>query len=175
MVGGPLRSDIWAARERMTHRVGSNREIRKLAENLEEGETVTHLASGVYEGGTGLAALTDRRLLFVRDALTGRVMEIFPFEAITAAQWMSGILLGRIVVFAAGIKSEIIQVQKPDGKALVDALHAAMARERSTVAPVPTPPAPGTLAGVSSFDLLKELRDRGVISPEELGLIANRL
>ncbi|MFJ6020594.1 PH domain-containing protein [Nocardiopsis alba] len=171
-----LRSDIQAARDRMSHRLGSNREIRKLVEYLREGETVTHLLGGVYGPGTGLVVLTDRRLMFLKDGWTSQVTEDFPFEKISSVQWSAGMLLGKITIFASGNKAVIDQVQKPDGKAMVDAINGIISRgpahAPAPAAPVRQVPEP---APMSSFEMVKELRNRGVLTPEEFGVIVNRL
>lgn len=168
-----LRSDIQAARDRMSYRLGSNREIKKLGEYLWEGEQVSHLAGGMYGSGTGLVVLTDRRMMFVRDGWMSQTTEDFPFEKISSVQWSAGLMLGKITIYASGNQAVIDQVQKPDGKAIVDALNNAMAKGP---APVPAAPQASVSAGsVSSFDLLKELRNRGVMSPEEFGQFVNRL
>jgi len=171
-----IRPDIQAARDRMSYRLGSNREIKKLPEYLWEGETVTHLVGGVYGSGTGLVVLTDRRMMFIKDGWTSQTTEDFPFEKISSVQWSAGMMLGKITIFASGNKAEIQQVQKPDGKAMVDALNNTIARgPKPAPAPVQAASAPAGAGEVPSFDLLKELRNRGVLSPEEFGQFANRL
>lgn len=177
-----LRPDIQAARNRMSYRLGSNREIKRLVNYLWEGETVTHLVGGVYGPGTGLVVLTDRRMMFIKDGWTSQVTEDFPFEKISSVQWSAGMMLGKITIFASGNKAEIEQVQKPDGKAIVDALNSIITKAPApvpavpvTTAPVQPAPAPASLSQVPSFELVKELRNRGALSPEEFGQIVARL
>ncbi|MBB6118255.1 PH domain-containing protein [Nocardiopsis algeriensis] len=177
-----LRPDIQAARNRMSYRLGSNREIKRLVNYLWEGETVTHLVGGVYGPGTGLVVLTDRRMMFIKDGWTSQVTEDFPFEKISSVQWSAGMMLGKITIFASGNKAEIEQVQKPDGKAIVDALNSIITKAPApvpavpvTTAPVQPTPAPASLSQVPSFELVKELRNRGALSPEEFGQIVARL
>jgi hypothetical protein len=182
-----LRPDIQAARDRMSYRLGSNREIKKLTNYLWEGETVTHLAGGLYGPGTGLVVLTDRRLMFVKDGWTSQVTEDFPFERISSIQWSAGMMLGKITVFASGNKAVIDQMQKPDGKAMVDAINSIISKGpahapapaapvQHAQAPMPYPAAPSAPAApMSSFEMVKELRNRGVLTPEEFGQIVNRL
>lgn len=191
-----LRPDIQTARDRMSYRLGSNREIRRLEQHLWHGEQVTHLAGGTYGGGTGLVVLTDRRLMFVRDGWTGQTNEHFPFDKISSVQWSAGMMLGKITIFASGNKAEIDQMQKPDGKGIVDAVNNIMASAPHQASPAAPPPAPAPqpsapqvpqsfqqaavpaqdpLGNVPSFELVRALRDRGAITPDEFAFIAQRL
>jgi hypothetical protein len=52
-----LRRDIEAAKQRMSVKLGSNREIKKFPEYLWESEAVELMASGYYGGGTGLGSV----------------------------------------------------------------------------------------------------------------------
>lgn len=174
-----LRPDIQTARDRMSQRAGSGREIKKLAEYLWGGERVSHLASGSYGGGMGLVVLTDRRMLFLKDGWTSQTTENFPFDKISSVQWSGGMMMGKVIIFASGNKAEIAQVPKADGKAVVDAVNNIIAGAPSAAAqPVQVPPqqAPvDPLAQVPSFELVKALRTRGVLGDQEFAAIAARL
>ncbi|PSK95392.1 PH (Pleckstrin Homology) domain-containing protein [Murinocardiopsis flavida] len=190
MADAELRPDIRAAKDRMSRRRGARREIRNLAEHLWEGERVSHLVGGMYGPGTGLVALTDRRLMFLRDGWASQTTENFPFEKISSVQWSSGMLVGKIIVFTPGNKTAITQVRRPDGKAVVDALNNIMTRgparpqPRHVRPPVPDPlpraeplppvEHPGEAAG-TSLAMLRTLRDRGVLRPPEFAEFVQRL
>ncbi|PRX90842.1 SHOCT domain-containing protein [Allonocardiopsis opalescens] len=164
-----LRPDIQAARDRMTTRLGSNREIRRLVEHLWDGETVERLAAGSYGGGTGLLVLTGRRLLFIRDGWTGQVSEDFPFEKISSVQWAGGLLLGKLVVFASGNKAEIGQLDKTDGRAIADAVRGRLSGGSAPAAPAPQAPAAAAAADdvYEALRKLGELRDAGIVTADE--------
>jgi hypothetical protein len=119
-----LRPDIQAAADRMASKFGARREIRRLGEYLWEGETVQHLAGGAYGGGLGVLALTDRRLLFLRDGWVNKTTEDFPIEKISSVEWRSGFSQGTLTVYASGNKAEIKQIINPDGKSIADAIRA---------------------------------------------------
>jgi hypothetical protein len=74
------------------------------------------MTTGTYGKGTGLVVLTDRRLLFVQDGVMSKTTEDFPMEKVSSVEWTSGMMLGSIVIFASGNKSEIKNVNKDDGK-----------------------------------------------------------
>jgi hypothetical protein len=67
-----LRSDIASAAREMTssHRVA--RELRQLGARLREGEVVHRVAAGVFGTGYGLLAVTDQRVVLLRDGAAGR-------------------------------------------------------------------------------------------------------
>lgn len=160
-----LRADIEAAKNKTETRIGAGRELRKLETYLWDTETVQLLAAGTYGPGTGLVALTDRRLLFIKDGVMSKTIEDFPVDKISSVQWSSGLLMGSLIVFASGNKAEIKNMSKKDGQQIADAI-------RGRLSPRPGPPAPA-IANQSSDDVydslrkLGELRDAGILSPEE--------
>jgi len=159
-----LREDIAAARKQMRVKLGGGREIKKLLDHLWEGEVVHRMTTGTYGSGTGLLVLTDRRLLFVKDGIMSKTTEDFPLSKVSSIQWSSGMTMGTVVVFASGNKAEIKNVQKDDGKAIVDLI-----RSRLTEG-LPSTSAPSTEAGASDVDQLvrlAELHGRGVLSDQE--------
>ncbi|WP_327587054.1 PH domain-containing protein [Nonomuraea sp. NBC_00507] len=160
-----LRPDIQAAASLMRNKMGAKREIRRLVEYLWEGEQVQLMSAGQYGQGTGLVALTDRRLLFVKDGIMSKSTEDFPLEKISSVEWSSGMLLGSLTVFASGNKAEITSMDKQDGKQLGDRLRERLASGRpSGAAPAPAP------SGGDVYDQLRklgELRDAGVLTQAE--------
>lgn len=165
----PLRADIQAAADKMTVKFGAGREIRRLNRQLWEGETVLRMTSGAYGKGTGLVVMTDRRLLFVQDGMMSATSEDFPYSKISSVSWQSGMVLGTIVVFASGNKSEIRNVNKEEGRLMTDALRARLADPPAQSAQVtqltPSPAAaPDVLAQLKQ---LGELKEAGILSQEE--------
>lgn len=160
-----LRPDIAAAKSKMRVTMGGGREIKRLTGHLWEGETVEQMTTGTYGKGTGLIVLTDRRLLFVQDGFTSKTSEDFPMEKVSSVQWSSGMMLGTIIIFASGNKSEIKNVNKDDGKELVDKVRHRLSAPPSSA---PSPPAATNPADpIEQLKRLGELRDAGVVTPEE--------
>ena len=60
--------------------MGAGREFKKLESYLWEGEVVDSVCVGQYGRGTGLLVLTNSRLLFLVDGMTGPTFEDFPAE-----------------------------------------------------------------------------------------------
>lgn len=167
------RPDVDAAAERMGYKLGSKREVKKLIEHLWDAEQVEFLASGTYGGGSGLLALTNSRLIFLRDGWTSKVVEDFPLDKISSVQWKSGMLLGSVLIFVSGNKSEIGSVQKDAGKALTDSVRAKISNlsnapatpESST--PTATPPGAAAVDPMAQIKQLGELRDAGLLTDDE--------
>jgi hypothetical protein len=166
-----LRPDIQAAMSKMSSKIGSRREIRKLPEHLWEGERVDMITSGTYGAGTGIVVLTDRRLFFLKDGVMSKTSEDFPLSKISSVQWSSGMMLGKIIVFASGNKAEITNVQKADGKAITDAVRARLTEGSQPSATPESTPASST--GEAKPDVyeqlakLGELRNAGVLTDAE--------
>jgi PH (Pleckstrin Homology) domain-containing protein/putative oligomerization/nucleic acid binding protein len=162
-----LRPDIEAAKQKMHARLGSGREIRKLVSYLWDDETVDFMTKGTYGEGIGLLVLTDRRLLFLKEGVFSKKTEDFPIEKISSVQWSSGIIYGTVTVFASGNKAEIKNVYKEDGKHIVEVLRGRLSGK--------TVHRPGQeeAAATHQPDLyeqlakLGQLRDAGVLTPEE--------
>jgi Bacterial PH domain len=97
--------------------------ISKLADHVGEDERVQRIATGDYDGGSGLLVLTDRRLLFVKEGLTRSATEDFPLERIASVQWSAGLVHGKIRILVSGNTTNIEKVWKDDGKAMVGLLR----------------------------------------------------
>ncbi|GAA4917396.1 PH domain-containing protein [Streptomonospora salina] len=184
MADEELRPDIRAARERLSYR--PNREIAALADHLRDGEQVSRLAGGRYEDSAGLLALTNRRLLFIDEERGAEAAQTFDLERISSVRWQSGIMSGEITVDASGAGAAFDKVLKDDGKALVDAVDNAVAGGTPPAAQVAAPPpaafeqhqpqAPADpLPQVPSSELVRILRDRGVLTPDEFTHVVQRL
>jgi hypothetical protein len=159
-----LRPDIAEARSKMRVKFGGGREIKRLTQHLWEGETVEQMTTGAYGKGNGLVVLTDRRLLFVHHGVMSHSSEDFPLEKVSSVQWGSGMVTGEITVFASGNKSVIKSVNKDDGKELVDRI-----RHRISVPGTSAPAggAPDPADPIEQIRKLGDLRDAGVLTPEE--------
>lgn len=144
-----LRSDIAAAKARMRLPSGVGRELRRLEWILHEEETVERMASGIHGRGVGLVALTDQRLLFLRRRWLSQTFEDVPISRITSVQWHVSVMSGTITVFATGVKAEITNVQKDDGRELTERL-----RER--------------IAGADAEGIIEQIRRLGELHAEGL-------
>jgi len=161
-----LRTDIESAKAKMRVKFGGGREIKKLVDHLWEDETVERMTTGRYSNGNGLVVLTDRRLLFIREGMVSHVTEDFPLDKISSVSWSSGLALGKITVFASNNKTNIDNVNKLDGKEMVDLIRDRLSRPKESTPPESTAP-PAQVDVVGQLKQLGELRDCGVLTPEE--------
>ncbi len=159
-----LRPDVQAAKDKMRVKWGGGREIKRLIEHLWEDETVEKMTTGQYGKGQGLIVLTDRRLVFIKDGRMSKTTEDFPLDKISSIQWSSRLALGTIIVFASGNKAEIKNVNKDDGKEMVDLLRG---RLSSPSARDMAPAASEQPDVMEQLKKLGELRDAGVVTDEE--------
>lgn len=153
---------VEAAASRMKNKLGSKREIRSLPDHLHDGEHVDMMTAGYYGGGSGLLALTDRRLLFLRDGRMSKTVEDFTYDRITSLQWKTGMVLGTITVTVAGSSAEITNLDKTTGKEIADAARARMGTATTTA-----PPSPGTDGPAERLQQLAELHTAGILTDEE--------
>jgi hypothetical protein len=159
------RPDIAAARKQMKATTGSGKEVKRLAEHLWEGELVESMAQAQPKGeaGAGLLVLTDRRLLFVKEGMFGRSKtEDFPFDKITSVAFSKGMATGDLKVMAMGNESKF-NVNKDDGKEMTDLIRNRTSAAQQAAA------VPSSDQGDIPDQLRKlaELRDAGIVSPEE--------
>lgn len=162
-----LRADIAAAKGKMRVKLGAGREIKRLTNYLWEGETVDQMTTGTYGKGTGLVVLTDRRLLFVQDGIMSQTSEDFPIDKVSSVQWASGMVMGKVTIFASGNKSEITNVNKEDGKEIVDKIRHVLSAPREQTPPAPAASPHPAADPIEQLKRLGELRDAGVLTPEE--------
>ncbi|MDP9418939.1 MAG: PH domain-containing protein, partial [Actinomycetota bacterium] len=108
--------------------------------------------------------LTDRRLLFVQDGVMSKKSEDFPIDKVSSVQWSSGLILGAITIFASGNKTEIKNVNKDDGKEIVDAVRARLSTSTAEPAAAASTLQPDIIGQIRQ---LGELREAGVLSQEE--------
>lgn len=177
-LGDDIRPDIVAAMAKMSYKLGSKREIKRLPEHLWENERVDLMTGGTYGSGTGVLVLTDRRLLFLRDGVMSKTSEDFPLEKISSIMWSTGMLLGRLTVYASGNKAEINNVQKQDGKAIADAVRSRIASGGSSSAEQPLESVTTTAASPDVYEQLRKLAElhvAGVLTDEEFAGKKQRL
>tara|TARA_B110000879_G_C10819998_1_gene373735 strand:+ start:66 stop:614 length:549 start_codon:yes stop_codon:yes gene_type:complete len=89
------------------------REIKELPNILWENENVENLIQGTYNNGNGILVATNKRLVFIdKGLLYGLKVEDFPFDKISSIQYSTGMLLGKLTIFASGNKAIIDNVDK---------------------------------------------------------------
>jgi hypothetical protein len=148
------------------------KELRKLPSMLHEHETIVNFTQGRYEGNEGLIVATDRRVMFIDEGIVRSHREDFPYERISSVQCSTGMLAGKLTIFASGNKAELDNIMpKQQATALADYVRNRISPAQPLTAPTaptltPTTPRPN-LDAYERLRKLGELRDSGLITPEE--------
>ncbi|ABW09542.1 hypothetical protein Franean1_0075 [Parafrankia sp. EAN1pec] len=166
-----MREDIRQASQKMRRGIGGGRQIRCLAEYLWAGELVTDMARGSRGRGGGILVLTDRRLLFVLAGHRCRSSEDLLLRNVSSVEWAGGMVLGRIIVHAAGDRMEIAKVNKRDGRRVVDLIQGRL----GPAPPAPPPELPADPVRDDRLRRIAALREAGVLSREEFEVKIARL
>ena len=156
------RPDIAAAVDRMTSTFGAKKELRQLPQELWEGETVRHIATGTYADGNGIIVATDRRLLFLYYGMARQVSEDFAYDRISSIEFKGGMVLATIVVYVSNQKAEIKNVGKDEAKRIVDDARNAMHNKPTASNRV----VEGSTSIQDELLKLKELQNAGVIDED---------
>lgn len=101
------------------------REIKELPNILWEDEKIEKLVQGLYEGSNGILVATNKRLIFVdKGVFWGLRVEDFPYDKITSIQYETGMILGKIIIFASGNKAAIENINKNIARNFADYVRA---------------------------------------------------
>ena len=175
-----MRPDIAAAWAKASSKFGKKRGIRKLPEYLNAGEAVLAIAGGMVSSKNGLLVATDRRAMFMVEDLFNHSFEDFAYDRITTVNSSSGPLFGKIIIHTAGAARVIEQVAKGEAEAVAAIIRErveAITRERHypwATSPV-EPHASEPLNLVAELRELAQLRDQGILTPEEFDVQKARL
>lgn len=161
------RADIAAAFERVKNSFGMRREIQHLPDHLEPGERVREVAGGRFARGSGLLALTDRRVVFLFHGLVHTELEEFRLTRIDSVASSGGVLWSSITLTVAGNRAVIEQLDKTDAKRMVDAIRLAVATAHAAPGGAPDQAEPDV---VTQLERLARLRDAGALTDEEFAV-----
>lgn len=152
------------AKKKLQYRLGVKKELRILPSHLSEGEQVLNLSSGMYDGANGLAVLTDRRVIFISAGVVKRRFEDFPYSKISSVQHSAGLVFGELIIFASGNKAELKNMFKDRAKEIADYIRDRISVSEGGDRALSSQPPDDSLEKLRK---LGELRDAGVVSPEE--------
>jgi hypothetical protein len=105
------------------------KEIKALPDILWEDEKLEKVVQGFYESGNGILVATNKRLIFVdKGMIYGIRVEDFPYDKISSIQYQTGMLGGKITIFASGNKAEIKHVQNDQARNFGDYVRARISK-----------------------------------------------
>lgn len=166
------RPDIAAAVARMGRTLGIKRELRSLADRLHEGEAVQDIGRVEYRGHGCMLAVTNRRLLFVREGMVRETVEEIPLRAVTSIGSRRRVANGVLEVTVAGNReawpmtsaSHTERVSSTIRRMVHEDADRATFMAPSQQVPIQDQPAVDPMAQLRQ---LAELRDAGIISADE--------
>lgn len=148
---------------------GLDKNLKHLQEHLDPGEVVEASVLGAYETKimgkdsvrNGVFAATNKRVVFFAKKLTGYDLESFPYENISSFEMGKG-MMGHIIVFhASGNSGKMKWINKGDIPQLVQLVRSRVGKGQHTQS------APAADDPYEKLRKLAELRDHGVITPED--------
>jgi hypothetical protein len=172
MTEDEMRPDIAAAWARVANKMGKKRDIKKLPEYLNGGETVLAITGGKVGTNQGLLVATDRRAMFVSEGVINHTFEDFPYDRINTVTSSRGMALAKIMINTGGASRIIEQVAKAEAEPIAGLIRErveAVTRERyQPAAPAPSPhPAPAGPSLAAQLRELADLRDQGILTSDE--------
>lgn len=159
----------------------NGKEIKELPNILWEDETLEALIGGFYDGGNGVLAATNKRLIFIDKGLMwGLKVEDFPYDKISSIQYSKGLLLGEISIYTSGNKAKIDNVDKAYCAQFCEQVRARITNisKNATSSEKSQQPEPKENSQNDLIDKLKqlgELKTQGILTEEEFILAKQKL
>lgn len=147
------------------------REINELPNILWENELPEQVIQGNYNNRNGILVCTNSRLIFVDKGLVGLKVEDFPLNNISSIQYETGMLLGKITIFASGNRAEIRNVDKNRVRNFAEYVRAKISNENKQQAAPESPAQPQQAKDdeiIVKLERLMTLREQGILTDEEL-------
>ena len=144
----------------------ARKEIKELPAILWEDERVEQMLMGIYKNGLGALFATNKRLVFVdKGMLFGLKVEDFPHDKITSIQYETGLIMGKLTIFASGNRAEIENCGKSEVRGFAEFVRARISPTQESKAP--TKPTIDSDDVISKLERLSKLKEHGIITEEE--------
>jgi hypothetical protein len=167
---------------------GSNRELRRLRQHLNNDESVLGIITGsrLNKRGRGIVVATNERLLFIHDGWVFRENQDYPYETISSVEFSTKIFFGVFTLYGKGDETSYNWVgrsagakftklvrqltadaakgrqRQPDGYSGRPASQNPLAGSTGPLVAPPLPPVQNMSAPLSGPDLiLKQLNELG--------------
>lgn len=146
------------------------KEIKELPDILWEDETVEKLILGIYNNHAGLLVATNKRLVFVDKGFVNLKVEDFPYGNISSIQYETGMVAGKVTIFASGNRADITHVEKDRARGFSEYVRARITQpshHASTNVDTNSTSLSVDDARISALERLASLREKGILSEEE--------
>jgi len=150
------------------------REIKELPNILWENENVEKLIQGTYNNGNGILICTNKRLIFIdKGMLFGLQVEDFPLDKISSIQYSTGILLGKLTIFASGNKAVIDNVDKLQVRVFGDFVTNKINSKDKNKNLIKVESSEDDI--ISKLERLATLKEKGILTDEEFLAQKNKI
>ncbi|OTG64370.1 hypothetical protein B9T25_13090 [Acinetobacter sp. ANC 4470] len=150
------------------------KEIKELPAILWDNEIVEGMITGTYNNGMGALFATNKRLIFVdKGLLFGLKVEDFPLDKITSIQYETGLIFGKITIFASGNKAVIKDTEKNLTRNFSEIIRVKIDNFNKKPEDVNTQISPENIElsmedKIQQLERLLKLKEAGILTDEEL-------
>lgn len=148
-------------------------EINELPKLLWEDEEIMRLSDGTYNQGLGLVVATNRRIIFINKGLLSCQVEDFAYNKISSIQCNQGVILGTLIIYSAGNRACIDNMEKKAAQYFADYIRAKISQNEQNT--IPTQSKNGSDDIVSQLERLAKLKEQGLLTDEEFAKQKARL
>lgn len=150
-------------------------EIKELPNILWENELPEAVVQGRYGNRNGILVCTNSRLIFISKTLgISLKVEDFPLDKVSSLQYETGMIFGKVTVFASGNKADIEQIDKKQTRNFAEFVRSKISNLNASNPTSLSEPATETSAQKDSTDIMIDklerlgaLRDKGIITEDE--------
>lgn len=155
----------------------TKKEMKDLPGLLHDNETVMGLLEAQFKdvnnrasSGYGLVIVTDQRVLCYRKSFIGTVTsEELPLAKITGISYRKGLMLGSVIVTAAGNQSIYDGCNNKDAEKFANIVKELLAHANSTT------PASQQPSNLEQIEKLFEMHQKGMITDDEFAAAKSKL
>lgn len=147
------------------------KELKELPNILWEDELPEKVVQGFYKNGNGILVCTNSRLIFINKGLMSLKVEDFPLKNISSIQYETGILMGKITIFASGNRADIGNIEKAYVRNFAEYVRAKISDiGKSSASSQPIQPTGTQVADdeiIAQLERLAVLKEKGILTDEE--------
>ena len=149
----------------------AKREIKELPSILWENEMPEAIIQGRYQNSVGILVCTNKRLIFINKGVFNLKVEDFPLNNVSSIQYETGMIFGKITIFASGNRAEIDNIEKKRTRTFAEYARSKISANSSTDQPQSTTQASVAVDSadvmIEKLEKLAALKDRGVLTEDE--------
>lgn len=149
----------------------SRKEIKELPSILWENELPETIIQGTYQNSNGVLVCTNSRLIFVNKGLFSLKVEDFPLKNISSIQYETGMLLGKLTIYASGNRAVISNVDKNFLRNFAEYVRSRISGDSKSVVQTPVQQESSSLSKddeiIAQLERLAVLKEKGILSDDE--------